>query len=289
MKKIILTETQLSKIKKHLLETKLRSYVFDWDDNILRMPTKIKMDKNQDGKWVPVDVSTEEFAKVRSSPEYRVRNGNPEEAFSDFKDYKAFLRDTETAIHHEKFAPSYKKFIEALTHGNSFAINTARGHEPKALKDGVKLFIKMVLTPEEKKMMIKNLQKELPTNLTKGLSGEQLIELYLDERGEYYPVSSPEFGERFGLDVKGGSSNPEHAKQIAIEHFVKKLVDGVKSHMIGGKYKKISLGFSDDDIRNVRAVESFIEHQLKKLHPEVHFVVYDTSEGGKKKLVIEKE
>lgn len=289
MKKILITESQLLKVRHHLLEAKLRSYVFDWDDNILRMPTKIHMDKNVNGKWVPVDVSTEEFAKVRSNPEYRIRNGSNEEAFSDFRDYDAFLKDAEKAIHHGSFAPSYKKFKEALIYGNSFGINTARGHEPKAIRDGVKLFIKMVLTPEEKKTMIKNLQKELPSKLTKGLNDEQLIDLYLDERGEYYPVSSPEFGERFGLDVKGGSSNPEHAKQVAIEHFVKKLIDGVKSHMIGGKYKKISLGFSDDDIKNVKAVESFIENQLKKMYPEVHFVVYDTSEGGKKKLVIEKD
>jgi hypothetical protein len=28
---------------------------------------------------------------------------------------------------------------------------------------------------------------------------------------------------------------------------------------------------------------------LKKIYPEIHFVVYDTSKGGKKKMVIEKE
>lgn len=289
MKKIILSESQLHKIKKYLLESKLRSYVFDWDDNILRMPTKIKMDRNENGKWVPVDVSTEEFAHVRTNPEYRLRNNSADEAFSNFKETKSFLEDAEWAIHHQKFAPSYKKFIEALIYANAFAINTARGHNPKALKEGVKLFIKMMLSPEEKKTMLKNIVKELPKELTKGLNGEQLLDLYLDERGEYYPVSSEEFGERFGLPVTGGASNPEHAKQVAIEHFIKKLIDGVKTHMVGGKYRKISLGFSDDDIRNVKAVEKFIDEQLKTMYPEVHFVVYDTSAGGKKKVVIERD
>lgn len=289
MKKIILSESQYYKIKKFLLETKLRSYVFDWDDNILRMPTKIKMDKNENGTWVPVEVSTEEFANVRTNPQYRLRNGNPNEAFFKFKDTKSFLEDVEWAIHHQKFAPSYKKFVEALTYANTFAINTARGHKPEALKQGVKLFINMVLSKKEKEIMLKNIIKELPKKLTKGLSPEQLIDLYLDERGEYYPVSSEEFGERFGIAVTGGASNPEHTKQVAIEHFVKKLIDGVKNHMVNGKYKKISLGFSDDDLENVKAIKKFIDEQLKIIYPEVHFVIYDTSAGGKKKVVIERD
>jgi len=91
------------------------------------------------------------------------------------------------------------------------------------------------------------------------------------------------------LETSGGAANPEHAKQVAIEHFVKKLLDGVKTYVVKGKYKKISLGFSDDDIRNVKGVEEFIETELKKLYPEVNFVIYDTSEGGKKKMVVQKD
>ena len=49
------------------------------------------------------------------------------------------------------------------------------------------------------------------------------------------------------------------------------------------------LDISDDDMKNVKAVQNFIDTQLNKMYPEVHFVIYDTSEGGKKKLVIEKE
>jgi hypothetical protein len=285
MKKFLITETQYRLLRKSLIENKLRSYVFDWDDNILRMSTKINMEKNENGKWVPLKVSTEEFAHLRTNPEYRLTSNS----FFDFTDNKAFIVDTEKAIHHNSFAPSYKKFIEALVYANPFAINTARAHSPSTLKNGVKLFINMVLTPEEKSKMVSNIKKSLPKNLTIGLSPKQLVDIYLDDKGEYYPVSSQEFGERFGLDVKGGSANPEHAKKVAIENFVKKLIDGVKTHMIGGKYKKISLGFSDDDKRNVKAAEEFLENELSKMYPEVHFVIYDTSEGGNKKIVIEKQ
>ena len=53
--------------------------------------------------------------------------------------------------------------------------------------------------------------------------------------------------------------------------------------------KKFSIGFSDDDLGNVRAVEEFVQNELNKMYPEIHFVVYDTSENGKRKMVIEKE
>jgi hypothetical protein len=286
-KKFILTENQISRLKRGLVEMRLRSYIFDWDDNILYMPTTIKMDKKEGDQWVPVDVPTDEFAHVRTSPDYRLRDNDPVKAFIDFRDTDSFLRDAEEAIHQGSFAPSADKFKEALIYGNRFAINTARGHTPEALKQGVKLYINMVLTDEEKNMLVKNVREELP--LTKGLNDEQVIDLYLDEMGEYYPVSSEEFGERFGLETTGGAANPEHAKQVAIEHFVQKVLRNVEKLVQDGKYTKMSVGFSDDDLRNVKAVEEFIEHKLNKMYPEIHFVVYDTSEKGKRKMVIEKE
>lgn len=286
MKKYIISEGQYSNIQKFLLETSLRSYIFDWDDNILYMPTTIKMDKKEGGEWIPVDVPTDEYAHVRTSPEYRLRNNDVEVAFKDFRDSEPFIRDAKKAIHNNKFAPSADKFKEALIFANPFGINTARGHKPEILRDGVRLFIDMVLTGEEKSKMVDNIRNIL--NKTKNLTDDQTIDFYLDEMGEYYPVSSSEFGERFGLETSGGAANPEHAKKVAIEHFVRKIFDNVKT-LVNSEYKKMSVGFSDDDVRNVRAVEQFIEEELNKMYPEFHFVVYDTSEKGNRKMVIEKE
>ena len=285
-KKIIIKETQYNRIKDYIVEMRLRSYIFDWDDNILYMPTTIKMDKKDGDEWVPVDVSTEEFAHVRTSPDYRLRNNDPNLAFKDFKDSEPFIVDAKKAIHNNQFAPSADKFKEALIHANPFGINTARGHKPEVLRDGVRLFIDMVLTDEEKSEMINNIKSIL--NRTKDFTDDQTIDFYLDEMGEYYPVSSDEFGKRFGLEVSGGAANPEHAKKVAIEHFVRKIFTNI-STLIDGDYKKMSVGFSDDDLRNVRAVEKFIEEELNKMYPEFHFVVYDTSDKGKRKMVIEKE
>jgi hypothetical protein len=286
MKKYILSENQYLKLRKSLLETKLRSYIFDWDDNILYMPTTIKMDKKEGDRWVPIDVPTEEFAHIRTSTEYRLRDNNPEIAFKDFRDSKPFIEDVKKAIHMDRFAPSADKFKESLIFANPFGINTARGHKPEILRDGVRLFIDMVFTDEEKSKMVENIKKVL--NQTKDLNDDQTIDFYLDQMGEYYPVSSPEFGQKFGLEVSGGAANPEHAKKVAIEHFVRKIFKNVRT-LVSSDYKKMSVGFSDDDIRNVKAVEKFIEEELNRMYPEFHFVVYDTSERGKRKMVIEKE
>jgi hypothetical protein len=286
MKKYVLSENQYIKLRNVLLETSLRTYIFDWDDNILYMPTTIKMDKKEGGKWVPVDVPTDEYAHIRTSPEYRLRDNSPGIAFSDFRESKPFIEDIKKAIHNNNFAPSADKFKEALINANPFGINTARGHKPEILRDGVRLFIDMVFTDEEKSKMAGNVKKIL--NQTKELTPDQSIDFYLDEMGEYYPVSSEEFGERFGLDTTGGAANPEHAKKVAIEHFVRKVFDNVKT-LVNSDYKKLSVGFSDDDVRNVKAVEQFIEEELNKMYPEFHFVVYDTSDKGKRKMVIEKE
>ena len=286
MNKILITESQYSKLRSFLLEMRFRTYVFDWDDNILYMPTKILMDKRVGDEWKPVDITTSEYSNIRLDVNYKLRDDNPMVAFLGFNDNEAFIRDVKEAIHHEKFAPSFDKFKEALINSNPFAINTARGHSPDTIKDGVKVFIEMVLTDKEKSKMVKNIRKII--DLSKGLNDDQTVDLYLDDMGEYYPVSSEEFGKKFGVEVHGSAASPEEAKKVAIEHFISKIFDNM-DNLINSGYKKMSVGFSDDDIGNVRAVEEFIENELNKLYPELHFVIYDTSEGGKRKMVIEKE
>tara|TARA_R110002153_G_scaffold272235_1_gene440700 strand:- start:263 stop:1123 length:861 start_codon:yes stop_codon:yes gene_type:complete len=286
MKKYILNESQYSKLKVSLLEISLRTYIFDWDDNILYMPTTIKMDKKVGKDWSPIDVSTEDFVNLRSDSSYRLRGGDPKLAFIDFRESKPFTQDIKKAIHNNDFAPSADKFKEALIHANPFGINTARGHKPEIIRDGVRLFIDMVFTDEEKSEMVDNIKKIL--NKTKKLNDTQTIDFYLDDMGEYYPVSSESFGERFGLDTTSNAASPEHAKKVAIEHFTKKVFNNIEK-LVNGDYKKFSIGFSDDDLGNVKAAEEFIEDELKIMYPEIHFVVYDTSNKGKRKMVIEKE
>jgi hypothetical protein len=282
-------------IRRVLNETKLRTYMKDWDDNILHMPTKIKMDKKEDGIWIPVEVSTRDFAELRSDPDYRPRNNSTSDAFRDFKESEPFLRDVKIALKNRSYAPSFDDFKETLIYADPFAINTARGHKPQILRQGVRIVID-TFSKQEKEEMLNNIresfkkEKRFPKSMSDKLdsmSPNQLIDLYLDEKGEYYSVSSDEFGKRMGLDVSGASANPEHAKKVAIADFVRKIWSEM-NYWINSGYSSISFGFSDDDKKNVKAAIEFLKDELSNQYPEIHFVVYDTSEGGKNKIVISK-
>jgi hypothetical protein len=173
-----------------LLEFQKRAYSFDWDDNILNMPTQIHLEKKVGGEFIPVDVSTSEFAEMRHliGTEYRLLNDNPLEAFADFRDYDAFMRDTQKAVRNGQFGPSFDKFKEALIYGNDFSIITARGQSPKALRDGTRLLINLTFSDDEKRTMEDNLR---------GTSIDQYLSLQ-----DYHPVSSDEFKEKFGVIKK---------------------------------------------------------------------------------------
>ena len=263
--------------KSLLMEFKKRAYSFDWDDNILFMPTKIHLDKKVGEGWVPVSISTEEFREIRNDigKTYRYSNNDLIQSFKDFRDYDAFIRDTKEALRKKSFGPSFDKFIEALVYGNDFSIITARGNPPKALKDGIKIIIDTVLSEEQKEEMLSNLY---------GTTIEQYLSLQ-----DYYPVTSDEFIKQFDADAS--VTNPEVGKMIALKTFVDRVVNAVKEMNENPNYNGVSIGFSDDDLGNIESAEKYIEEELKKLYPNVNFLVYDTSDPKnpkKKRIIIKK-
>ena len=272
--KVKLTESQYKLLK----EFKKRAYSFDWDDNILMMPTRIHLDYSVNGlAWVPVSVSTEEFRSIRHKlgTEFRFLNDNEGEAFKDFKEYDAFISDTEEALDNRRYGPSFNKFKEALISGSDFSIITARSNPPRAIKDGIKLIIRKSFNYDE--------QEEMKNNLN-GVTIDEYLNLQ-----DYHPVSSKEFANKFGLETSG--TNPEEGKKIAFEDFVDRVVDTVSSYQDNDEFEGISIGFSDDDISNVEVVEKLIEEKLKQKYPDINFLVYDTSDPynpKKKKMIIKR-
>ena len=272
--KVKLTESQYKLLK----EFKKRAYSFDWDDNILMMPTRIHLDYSVNGlAWVPVSVSTEEFRSIRHKlgTEFRFLNDNEGEAFKDFKEYDAFISDTEEALDSRRYGPSFNKFKEALISGSDFSIITARSNPPRAIKDGIKLIIRKSFSYDE--------QEEMKNNLN-GVTIDEYLNLQ-----DYHPVSSKEFANKFGLETSG--TNPEEGKKIAFEDFVDRVVDTVSSYQDNDEFEGISIGFSDDDISNVEVVEKLIEEKLKQKYPDINFLVYDTSDPDnpkKKRMIIKK-
>jgi len=267
---------------------KLKYMSFDWDDNILFMPTKIHMQKFDGDKWVDEDVSTEKFAQVRSLDNWRIINNDPSVAFSEFRDHghrkeKAFLEDTKISISNKRFGPSWGQFIKCLVRGSIFSIITARGHEPSTIRKAVKYIIDTQLSEDDKHEMAANLTAYLNlfsnTDPLREFSFDQLVNKYLDSC-DFVGITSEYF--RNNSTGSFDESKPEMGKQIAMEMFVKKIHDFGKR--IG---REVSLGFSDDDIGNVNHIHKFFKNE-SSLKYVIDYSVFDTSNPHNEPLKLEK-
>ena len=267
------------------------------------MPTKIHLEKKVGDEYVPEDVSTSEFAEIRhllpnkDYPEgrgYRLLNNDPLDAYKSFRDYNAMIEDAKEAIENGSFSPYFEKLKESLLYGNDFSIITARGNPPNSIKKTIKMVIDNHFTEEERKMMIGNLggiskDKTLTQEEIEEIDklNDKLIDEYLNLQN-YDPVSSDEYKQKYGV---GDASNPEHQKMMSLERFVQRVVSdagNLKSHP---KFTGFSVGFSDDDLGNVRAAEEFIRKDLIKKYPDVKFLVYDSSDPNnpkKNRIYLEK-
>ena len=252
-------------------------YAFDWDDNIVSMPTKIIL-KNEHGD--DVGMSTEDFAHYRSMIgkedfEYEGEKivGFAEDPFRNFgvKGDKQFIVDAMLA----KEGPAWNDFVEAINNGSIFSIVTARGHTPSVLKEATYNYIISNHNGLDSQELIKNLKKYRDIADEEDMSDSELIREYLD-MCKFYPVS---------YNNEKGASNPEQAKIEALEEFTRYI-----KHMSNKIHKKAymknkvnnyfvpKIGFSDDDLRNVEKVKSHFEQD-----PENIITTYSTA-GGIKKL-----
>lgn len=260
-----------------------KSYLFDWDNNILHMDTRIMMEKRDSSDkncnvWKKVKISTSTFAKVRDGFDYRPPENDWKKAFQEFTDVglrgdTAFLLDVVNSIKKDKLGPSYKDFIECLTDANFFGIVTARGHKERVMIEAIKYLIYSKFDRNRMKNMLKNVkEKYIPVELHSILSPDMLLDRYL-KRCHYYCVSS----ERFIEHIHNANMPVEEAKQLAVKMFIGKAVNLSTD--------KLSLGFSDDDSKNIQHITDLIEKELKDIYPDIDFNVYDTSTNKKVKRI----
>lgn len=268
-------------IKESIKTPTLHYAAFDWDDNILYMPTVIHMEHLIDGEWIVEDVSTSKFAEVRGDSEnWRLLNNDPSQAFSEFRDNgprgeSAFSDDLKLAIKNGKYGPAWDDFIECLTNGSLLAIITARGHESDTMRSGVEWIIDNLDDNQKEKMhdsLVMYLQifkksKEIEDDYDSAFSfsKSKLVKNYLD-LCEFVGVSAPSRG--------GSPSNPEKAKEDALLQFIEKINKFANSIGWGA-----SIGFSDDDLKNVKHIENLID----EIHHEefsslISFVVKGTKD-----------
>ena len=247
----------ISEIFQEGLKPTMKYYAFDWDDNLMYMPTKIYL-KDEDGN--SVGMSTEDFAEYRTEVgkepfEYEGHTivGFDEDAFRDFKvtGDKKFLVDALKS----PTGPAWNDFVEAINNGSIFAIITARGHTPSVIKNAIYNLIKKNKHGISEKELVKNLRKYREIADEEDMSDDELIRTYLD-MNKYHPVS---YGQ-------GSAANPEQLKVDAMKEFVS-YVDDLSKRFQEKAYLKnlISnyfvpyIGFSDDDIRNVESMDKNID------------------------------
>ena len=243
----------------------LKYYAFDWDDNLMKMPTQIVL-KNEEGN--EVGMSTEDFAEYRTDIGNTPFNYNGEtivgfanEPFRYFgtEGDQKFLRDIENA---PLVRGPWMVFVESINNGSIFSIITARGHNPNTLKKGVYKLIMMGRGGLDKEQLLESLMIYRKKMGLKPMSDENtLIKDYLD-RCRFYPVS---FGE-------GSATNPEEGKVRAMEEFisyVKRLSLRLQKkeyqfvNDVSNKFVPVApmVGFSDDDIRNVDVMKKHFEKE----------------------------
>ena len=279
-------------------------YIFDWDDNILHMPTKIRLEHldEKTGRWEDVEVSTSTFALVRADEaHYRApTDGGWAAAFANFEDRPGesdddrnnrFILDTLEALERvdrgERPGPSFQALKKTLREGRLFAIVTARGHSPKTIERAVRIFIKYALSDEEREEMMSSIRgyRQWIDGVGDDEFGTDAEELdYYLGMCRYSAVTYSGFKERMANDpiykeklaVATTAARPELAKEFAIRDFVEHVF-----HMLrrsGRLNRSVSIGFSDDDVGNVKTVSSFIRDELSKRFEGIKFVVYDTSD-----------
>lgn len=241
-------------------------YAFDWDDNVMNMPTKILV---IDDKGSEIGMSTDDFAEHRMDigKNHFVYNGKKIVGFADnpFRYFRGegeskFLDDVLTA----NFGPSWDDFVECINGGSIFAIITARGHNPRVLEEGVYRIIKNDIGGVDQEKLVESLKKYREISGEKYRDDLSLIREYLN-MCKFYPVS-------YGT---GAESNPEEGKIKALKEFISYVKE--KANEIGGKvlfkndvtnnFVIPKIGFSDDDVRNVDKVKEFLSKEFGKESP----------------------
>lgn len=263
----------------------LKYYMFDWDDNLLEMPTMIRI--RRDGEIV--EVTTADYAALSDADREActIPDGEDGGSFKYFQDEEGasyFQNDLQKALAGRKYRPSFEPFKRALIDGSLFCIVTARGHASATFREGVRTIIEETFRPDERQRMIENINAwyeragiDVP---------DDPLGAYLALNG-YYGVTSPEFAENFKAELAhiGGASDardPSARKTVAVDHFVAETLESTK-RFDADSVKEARFGFSDDDQNNITAMQSHFgggyAEKWERAYPsiEVTFFTYTST------------
>lgn len=261
----------------NLFKKRVKSYHFDWDDNVIKMPTKIIYFLKNEAAQTPKElkISTSFFADTRETVgkkdhvvNYRLKKGvavqdeqgahslnlndyhwikEDDLSFREFRDHDTenfFVEDLKEAIENKSYAPSFNDFVEALEcpkTAQRVTIITARGQSPQTIFEAVSYL------------------KEIGVV-------QNLIPLE-----NIYPVSYVNLAPEF----KGEDFNPSDAKRRVLEKMINNLSE---------QSEKASVGFSDDDKKTFAVMKDYFAEKKKQgKWPNVDVHLYFTGNKTKEK------
>jgi hypothetical protein len=263
----------------------LKYYAFDWDDNIMMMPTKIMVLSENDEE---VGMSTEDFREHRHQVGVEPFNYKgtkivgytpvPYIYFTDNpKSNSRFIVDAMTS----PVGPAWNDFVECINGGSIFSIITARGHSPETLKTAVANLIK------KNHMGIDSSNLARSLKLYRNIGNEPSVD------NKKYKLSNTELNEYLDMCIfepvtygKGSAANPEEEKKVAMRKFIsycKEMASIIgksgaifKDDVANNEIIPI-IGFSDDDPGNVKAISDLVSNE----YPDLPISVYLTKGNEK--------
>ena len=224
-------------------------YLFDIDDNILHLPTRIVLFERESNR--PLSLSTSEFARRGHdlSPQYRVR----EESFHGFRDRPDCVPQQQPMVLDLRHAlvaagegtgwqgPSWTAFARAVSLQRPLAFVTARGHHPETIKAAISVLVQTGWLRCE------------PNYLA------------------IFPVGRDATRRALG-DAELTLSTPE-LKRRAIHEVVRLAL---RAYGTDGQHR---FGMSDDDPSNLRLIRQAMQ-ELKTRRPRCAFFVIDASRAA---------
>jgi hypothetical protein len=261
-------------------------YAFDWDDNLMKMPTKIlfkETDKETDTDKI-VQVDTHKFAQIRSKlPELGLEYLPNEGSFINFRDNdKANEQFKSDALSAPIVSGPWTKFVKAINMGSYFAIITARGHSPQTLKEAVKGLIDANREGIKKERLIRSLKRYRKLLGQPDVPPEMLVEDYLNNC-QFSPVSNPQISGAYKTQDESGNevnaaASPEELKVKEFDRFEKSMISKSQDMNVilgqGNQFiesGEFRIGFSDDDIKNIK--------HFAKAKPDVATFATDPTTG----------
>lgn len=256
----------------------MRAYVFDIDQNLWHTGTSVMMEKKQsDGSWQTIDVSQEEYMKLKNLDDIRHVENNIEKSMLNFRDYwpqwvGKFKADIYEAIANQKHGPSFEKFVEAVKYANPIAIITARGHKEETLRHTFAEVIADVLEGDNSAF-----HENMAKILDKDISFQTALSNYID-LSKFYAVSNDEFMAKYP------DTPSSFRKTQAMDEYLHYVIDELKTLY---KAEKLSVWFSDDDEKNISSMITFFEQKMQEeKFKNTHLVIYHAIPEGIKKMKI---